>query len=75
MKRSKPLQGLELVKDQIKTVLDIRYASDGRGLNKKLMVNYNGWYMPTYSLYIVVMLIYSRSITMMEKNLQKSIKL
>ena len=42
MKRGKPLQGLGLEKAQIKTVLDIRYASDGRGLNKKLMVNYNG---------------------------------
>jgi len=53
MKRGKPLQGLEPEKAQIKTVLDMRYASNGRGSRAKLMVNCNGWYMPTYSLYIV----------------------
>jgi hypothetical protein len=41
MKRGKPLQGLGPEKAQIKTVLDIRYASDGRGLDKKLSVNCN----------------------------------
>jgi len=41
MKRGKPLQGLGPEKAQIETVLDIRYASNGKGLNKKLMVNCN----------------------------------
>ena len=41
MKRGKPLQGLGLEKAQIKTVSDMRYASNGRGLSKKLMVNCN----------------------------------
>ena len=42
MKRGKPLQGVEPEKAQIKTVLDIRYASNGRGCRAKLMVNCNG---------------------------------
>jgi len=42
MKRGKPLQGLGPGKVQIETVLDIRYASNGRGLSKKLMVSCNG---------------------------------
>ncbi len=42
MKRGKPLQGLESEKTQIKTVSDMRYASNGRGLSKKLMVSCNG---------------------------------
>ena len=42
MKRGKPLQGLGPEKAQIKTVLDMRYASNGRGCRAKLMVNCNG---------------------------------
>jgi len=41
MKRGKPLQGLKPEKVKIKTVSDMRYASDGRGLDKKLTVNCN----------------------------------
>ena len=41
MKRGKPMQGLESGKTQNKTVSDMRYASIGRGLNKKLSVNGN----------------------------------
>ena len=41
MKRGKPLQGLEPEKVQIKTASDMKYASNGRGLNKKLMINCN----------------------------------
>jgi len=42
MKRGKPLQGLKPGKAKIKTVSDMKYASNGRGLSKKLMVNCNG---------------------------------
>jgi len=41
MKRGKPLQGLGSGKTRNKTVLDIRYASNGRGLNKKPRINRN----------------------------------
>jgi len=41
MKRGKPLQGLESGKAQIETVSDMKYASNGRGLSKKLMINCN----------------------------------
>ncbi len=42
MKRGKPLQGLESGKAQIKTISDMRYASNGKGCRAKLMVNCNG---------------------------------
>ena len=51
MKRDKPSQGLGPEKAKMKTVLDMRCASDGRGLDKKPMVGCNGQYMPTYPLY------------------------
>jgi len=50
MKRDKPSQGLGPEKAKMKTVLDMRCASDGRGLDKKPMVGCNGQYMPTYPL-------------------------
>ncbi len=58
MKRGKPSQGLGPEKVKIKTALDIGCASDGRGLNKKLMVGCNGQYTPTCSLYTIEMLIW-----------------
>jgi len=57
MKRGKPSQGLQPGKVKMKTVSDMRYASDGRGLDKKLMTNCNDWYTPTYPLYTINMLI------------------
>ena len=42
MKRGKPSQGLGPEKAKMKTVSDMKYASDGRGLDKKLMTDCNG---------------------------------